>query len=127
MTASEVQPSRVDQAITLLEMSATAFQERGWLNGGGRGYKGERCIGNMISDVSDEGRRAHLWDFNSPLITAYDALKAMLKENYPCDCYIDGHVLYGLIPHYNDHHCTGGEQAIHIINQTIKHLRDTQG
>jgi len=115
MTITEAEEGRRECAIDLLEACVTHMTESGWRNDCRIGDNGERCIVNTLMFVSLRSPRFAF--LNS---VALNALEETVRRDHACKC---SQFQLDSIAHFNDRHCTDGEQAIDVFRSAIKELR----
>lgn len=130
MTKEDLQVNSTDLAIELLESCVTFMTDHGWQNDAHYGPKGGRCIANTLMDL---GAAKHSYlvskenDAAMPVNIATFAVREVIEDGYGCECASGVLALDSPIPHFNDYHCTGIDQALGIYNEAIKTLREHQG
>jgi len=128
------QSEDIDQAAEFIEACVTRMTKRGWQPNADTGEAGQLCLANTLAAVALEYRKCSSGDF--PTATVFESqcvrlaqrvLDQMVTELHPCECDPEEIRRETVVPHYNDYHCRGREDAIELYRAAIKELRSIQG
>lgn len=110
-----------EQLREVLEGTVTRMTEHGWRAGPGNFYAREQplCLMQSAAKVLTERQKLAINHYFWLIAEIQNALSDVILAEYPCVCSDE---IDGIVVHWNDCHCDGGERAISVLNKAIKNL-----